>query len=431
MHDDSATSTIRRPPARLCGLFAAAFLLASASTFEAQTRFVTVAWDANRESNLAGYILSYGTKSREYVTHIDVGNVTSWQLNVMPGRPYYFAVRAYNTNGYPSDYSNEIQFGGHPPSLVTPSTQTSRAGRALALQLTASDLDGDTITYGASGLPPGVTINSVTGLISGTPGTNGIGTYTVIATAADGDGSSAQTFTWVVTASPGDQDGDRKADFNIDGHPDLVWQNDTTRQAAVWHMTGAQGNVFMSVNYLGDLGAAGVPGWRVMAAGDFDADGHPDLVLQSDIMRQVLVWYVGGAEGNVLRGGNWLGDLGATGVPGWVVVGTGDFNNDGHPDVLWQNDTTRQVTIWYMGGIQGNVFLSWNWLGDLGAVGVPGWVVAGTGDFNNDGHPDVLWQNDTTRQVTIWYMGGPQGNVFQGAAWVSVAGVPGWKVILR
>jgi hypothetical protein len=462
-------------------------LLASASPLRAQTRLVTLVWDANRESNLAGYVVSYGTKSHEYATHIDVGNVTRRQLTVMSGRRYYFAVKAYNTSGYQSGYSNEVQDGGGPPSLTRPPNQTSIASRAVALQLSASDLDGDTISYDASGLPPGVTINSVTGLISGTPGANGIGTFTVTATAADRDGSSAQTFTWVVTASPGDQDGDLKADFNIDGHPDLMWQHDTTRQAAVWHMTGAQGNVFLSENYLGDLGAAGVlgwrvmaagdfnadghpdlvlqsdimrqmlvwymggaegnvllggnwlgdlggagePGWRVMAAGDFNADGHPDLVLQSDIMRQVLVWYMGGAEGNVLLGGNWLGDLGATGVPGWVVVGTGDFNNDGHPDVVLQNDITRQVVIWHMGGTLGNVFLSSNWLGDLGAVGLPGWMVAGAADFNNDGHPDVLWQNDTTRQVSIWYMGGPQGNVLQGAAWVSVASVPGWKVILR
>jgi hypothetical protein len=491
MHDDSATSTIRRHPAGLCGLFATALLLASPSTLQAQTRLVTFSWDANRESDLAGYIVSYGAKSHEYATHIDVGNVTSRQLTVVPGRRYFFAVRAYNTSGYQSGYSNEVQYGGTPPTLTRPPNQTSPASRAVALQLTASDLDGDTITYAASGLPPGITINSVTGLISGTPGANGIGTFTVTATAADRDGSSAQTLTWVVTGPAGDPDGDLKAvDFNIDGHPDLVWQNDTTRQAAVWYMTGAQGNVFLGENYLGDLGSAGVPGWRVVAAGDFNADGHPDLVCQSDILRQVAVWYMGGvqgsdflsgnwlddmgaagvpgwtvagtgdfnadghpdlmwqnemtrqvtiwymggAQGNVFLGWNWLGDAGAAGVPGWLVVGTRDFNDDGHPDVVWQNEMTRQVTIWYMGGAQGNVFLGWNWLGNLGAVGavgMPGWMVGGTADFNNDGHPDVLWQNDMTRQVTIWYMGGPQGNVFQDWAWLSEAGVPGWKVILR
>ncbi len=486
MHDDSATSTIRRHPVRLGGLFGSALLLVSASAPHAQTRLVTLTWDANRERDLAGYIVSYGVKSHEYSTHIDVGNVTRRQLTLTPGRRYYFAVKSYNTNGYQSEYSNEVHDGGTPPTLSRPSNQTSFVGRAVALQLAASDLDGDNITYGASGLPPGITINSLTGLISGTPRANGIGTFTVAATATDSDGSSVQTFTWVVTEFSGDPDVNAR-DFNGDGHPDLVWQNDTTRQTLVWYLTGAQGIGVSTWNYLGDLGATGVAGWRVVAASDFNTDGHPDLVWQSDLTRQVTVWYMGGAHGNVLLGGNWLGDLGAAGVPGWTVAGTGDFNADGHPDLVWQNDMTRQlsiwymggaqgnvslganwlgdrgpagvpgwavmgtgdfnkdghpdvvlqhditrqVIIWYMGGIQGNVFLDWTWLGDGGAVGVPGWTVRGVADFNNDGQADVLWQNDTTRQVTVWYMGGPQGNVYQSGGWVSTAGVPGWKVLVR
>jgi hypothetical protein len=488
MHDDSATSTIRRHPARWCGLFATALLLASASTPQAQSRLVTLTWDANRERDLAGYILSYGTKSHQYTTHINVGKVTSRRLTVTPSRRYYFAVKAYNTSGHQSKYSNEIRYGGTPPRLTRPSNQTSTAGRAVALQLTASDPDGDTITYAASGLPPGLTINRVTGLITGTPRANAIGSFTVTVRAADWNGSTAKTFTWVVTGSRVARAADLKAeDFNVDGHLDLVWQDDTSRQAVIWHMAGPPGDSFLTWNYLADFGETGVPGWRVVAAGDFNADGHPDLVWQSDIMRQVAVWYMGGVQGNdvlgrnwlgdrgaagmpgwnmagtadfdadghpdlmwqnettrqvaiwymggahgdVFLGSNWLGDAGAAGMPGWVVVAARDFNDDGHPDVIWQNETTRQVAVWYMGGIQGNVLLSRDWLGGVGAVGVPGWMVAGAGDLNNDGHPDVLWQNDMTRQVVIWYMGGTEGNVLQDWAWLSEAGVPGWKVLLR
>ena len=71
------------------------------------------------------------------------------------------------------------------------------------------------------------------------------------------------------------------------------------------------------------------------------------------------------------------------------------------------------------------------WLGDMGAVGVPGWTVRGIGDLNADGHPDVVWQNDATGQVAVWYLGGPQGNIFQSGNWLSEEGVPGWKVIVR
>lgn len=68
-----------------------------------------------------------------------------------------------------------------------------------------SDIDGDTLTYSASGLPKGLTIDPVTGVISGTidrsasqDGTGGVHSVTV--TATDGDGAAVdQTFTWTVT----------------------------------------------------------------------------------------------------------------------------------------------------------------------------------------------------------------------------------------
>ncbi len=33
----------------------------------------------------------------------------------------------------------------------------------------------------------------------------------------------------------------------------------------------------------------------------------------------------------------------------WYAVGIGDFNGDGHSDILWQN-TSWQVAIWDMNG---------------------------------------------------------------------------------
>jgi len=202
--------------------------------------------------------------------------------------------------------------------------------------------------------------------------------------------------------------------------PGLVWQNDTTRQVTVWYMGGAGGTVFQGYNY---LSAAGVPGWHVVAVADFNGDGVPDLVWQNDSTRQVTVWYMGGAGGAVLQGYNFLS---AAGVPGWHVVAVADFNGDGVPDLVWQNDSTRQVTVWYMGGAGGAVFQGYSF---LSAAGVPGWHVAAAADFNGDGVPDLVWQNDGTRQVTVWYMGGAGGAVFQGYNYLSAAGVPGWHVV--
>ena len=120
--------------------------------------------------------------------------------------------------------------------------------------------------------------------------------------------------------------------------------------------------------------------------------------------------------------------LASTDVAGWSVVGTGDFNGDGKPDLVWQNDGTWQVVVWYMGGPQGNSFLGGN---GLASTDVAGWSVVGTGDFNGDSKPDLVWQNDVTWEVGVWYMGGSQGNSFLGANGLASTDVAGWRAIAR
>ena len=57
------------------------------------------------------------------------------------------------------------------------------------------------------------------------------------------------------------------------------------------------------------------------------------------------------------RSGKWTGTPVIGGGPSapirgraWTAVGTGDFNGDGHSDILWQNATTGQASIWEMNG---------------------------------------------------------------------------------
>ena len=97
------------------------------------------------------------------------------------------------------------------PVLTDPADQTTNANQAASLQLVASDPDGDTVTFVASGLPGGVQLSTTTGLISGTP--TAVGTSTVTVTASDGRLLATQTFTWTVRsvndtpvlAAPGNQ----------------------------------------------------------------------------------------------------------------------------------------------------------------------------------------------------------------------------------
>ncbi len=84
-----------------------------------------------------------------------------------------------------------------PPTLANPGAQSTIEGQSDSLTLSASDPDGDPLTFGASGLPPGLSLNASTGTISGTA--TAAGTYSVTASVSDGQSSDSESFTWTVT----------------------------------------------------------------------------------------------------------------------------------------------------------------------------------------------------------------------------------------
>jgi len=70
---------------------------------------ITLAWDSNAESDVAGYKVYYGTASGKYTHSVNVGNVTQTTVNVSK-KKYYIALTAYDTYGNESDFSNEVSW---------------------------------------------------------------------------------------------------------------------------------------------------------------------------------------------------------------------------------------------------------------------------------------------------------------------------------
>ncbi len=91
---------------------------------------------------------------------------------------------------------------GNTVSVTNPGSQTGTVGTARSLQITATDSGGAALTYSATGLPAGLSINTSSGLISGTP--TAAGSYSTTISASDSTGASGSAnFAWTIGTSGG------------------------------------------------------------------------------------------------------------------------------------------------------------------------------------------------------------------------------------
>jgi len=201
------------------------------------------------------------------------------------------------------------------------------------------------------------------------------------------------------------------ADFNGDGHPDLVWQDPATGTSQVWFMGGTPGTTV-----IGSAGLSGSSTWRIVGAADLNGDGHPDLIWQDPATGTSQVWYMGGAQGTTFDGAAAI-----SGPNAWRIVGVADFNGDGHPDLIWQDPATGMSQVWLMSGAQGTT-----------RIGAPdlskgnAWRIAGAADFDGNGRPEIIWQDPVTGMAQVWSMGGTHGTTLIGTA--TLSGSTSWRI---
>ncbi len=124
-------------------------------------------WDANTESDLAGYRVYYGTASKNYTSSINVGNWTSCTVSgLTAGKTYYFSATAYDTGGLESGYSGEVAYTV--PGTVTPPPAATGtvafAANAGGKQYTASG----NVIYQADSRYSGGWVSTTTTTVSGT-----------------------------------------------------------------------------------------------------------------------------------------------------------------------------------------------------------------------------------------------------------------------
>jgi fibronectin type 3 domain-containing protein len=165
------------------------------------TSQISLSWTASSSrAGLAEYIVSRCTGSScghfRQVSTVGPSTTTYVDTGLRAGTTYQYEVTAVDTNGRSSQASNTAsaqtltssQQSPATPVITSATTASGTVGSAFSYQTAATNSPS---SYGASGLPGGLSVNSNSGLISGTPTTAGNFSVTLSASNSGGTGTAA------------------------------------------------------------------------------------------------------------------------------------------------------------------------------------------------------------------------------------------------
>ena len=208
-------------------------------------------------------------------------------------------------------------------------------------------------------------------------------------------------------------------DFNGDGKADIVWHEQTQGWVGIWLMNGLN---LVSSTTLSPAFRERVSdtNWKIVGVLDLNQDGKPDILWRDQSAGWLVAWLCDGliVTSSVALNPERVPD------PNWQIRANGDFNGDGKQDIIWQNMADGYIAAWFMNGINliDSVLLSPGYVSDTN------WKIAGAGDFDGDGKPDLVWQEHTQGWIGVWLM---NGITLSGSFAINPERVPdtNWKIV--
>lgn len=298
-------------------------------------------------------------------------DLVSGRISGTPTATGTFIVSLAAANAHGRDTKNlTLVIAAPPPPVITIASEMVVArGFPVRFSIPASNTP---TSYNALGLPPGLTVDHTSGVISGVPTT--LGTFGTQLVAANWGGTAwANLNVRVRLPAP---------DSLASGiQSDLLLENGRTGERVIWKMSGAE-----------IAGSVGLPtftsGWHFAGVGDFDRDQRADIVLQNTQTGERVIWLM---DVGVIRGSVGLPTLPLR----WQFACVGDIDGDGSADIVLQNTDTGERVIWKMSGAAIDRSLGLPTL-------APEWQICAVIDIDGDDQNDLVLQNVRTGERKVW-----------------------------
>ena len=184
------------------------YALPGAPTISAATAgdsAATLTWTtpSSNGSAITGYVVTPYIGATAQPTQTFSAATTQTVTGLTAGTAYTFTVAAVNQAGTgPASAASSPVTPNNSPSLNFPAPPSGEVGVAYSNQLTVTGGTSPfTWSVSAGTLPPGLTLNASTGLLSGTPNASGSASFTVQVVDASGE-TASKAITLVIAAAP-------------------------------------------------------------------------------------------------------------------------------------------------------------------------------------------------------------------------------------
>jgi hypothetical protein len=178
-------------------------------------------------------------------TMTSTGTFSASLSGLTPNTLYHYRAKAVgDETSYGNDRTFTTKSVNNPPVLNAIGNKTVNEGSLLRFTISATDPDGDTLTYSTSNLPSGANFNSSTRTFSWTPRYNQAGVYTVRFQVSDGELTDYENVTITVVQLYDDWD------VNGDGVTNVL---DITLVGQHWGESGLNGWIREDVNEDGTI----------------------------------------------------------------------------------------------------------------------------------------------------------------------------------